>query len=231
MSNDHGKPSDGKPSDDVAGHARAANAEGEAIDDHDTVETPAAELPAEEVAPPPAIVAELAAACVRFVATRYGVMLDFEADTLSLVDQWLRDARVEIAVKPQTLDLVQGAAGAYLGEVVRRAFGGEWFAEGDQDGWRVDLSRVFLTFNPVGMVREALLLEPQEGWHAHLETDPAEREDLERRLEALPEVPEEEYFAPTSRFDVLHIAYEALRARLRESGLDDVRFGPGDYRR
>jgi hypothetical protein len=231
MSSDHGKPSE-KPSDDVAGSAQAATAEGEAFDDETTIpDGPDAEPPPEELTPPPHAVAELAAACVRFVATRYGVMLDFEPDTLSLVDQWVRDARVEIAVKPQTIDLVQGAAGAYLGEVVRRAFGGAWFAEGEQDGWRVDLSRVFLTFNPIGMVREALLLEPQEGWHAHLETDPAERDDLERRLEALPEVPDDEYFAPTTRFDVVHIAYEALRSRLRESGLADVRFGPEDYKR
>jgi hypothetical protein len=225
MSGDHDKPSD-----DVAGGARAADPLGNPIDDDDapTIET---EAPEEELEPPPPIVAELAAACVRFVATRYGVMLDFTPETLSLVDQWVHDARVELAVSPQSIDLVQGAAGAYLGEVIRRAFGGSWFAQGEQDGWRVDLSRAFLTFNPVGMVREALLMETQEGWHAHLETDVAEREDLERRLAALPEVPDDEYYAPTTRFDVVHIAYEALRATMRAAGLDDVRFGPEDYRK
>jgi len=230
MSSDHGKTGNGAPSDDVAGGARAADADGNAMDDADP-DTIVDEPPPEEVAPPPPVVAELAAACVRFVAAKYGVMLDFTPETLSLVDQWVRDARGEIVAKPQTLDLAQGAAGAYLGEVVRRAFGGSWFAEGEQDGWRVDLSRVFLTFNPVGMMREALLLEPQEGWHAHLETDPAEREELDRRLAALPQVEDEEYFAPTTRFDVVHIAYEALRAHMRAAGLEDVRFGPDDYKR
>ncbi len=243
MSADHGKgppPKDPSPpattdervSDDVAGGARAADAHGNAMEDADTdVDIPDAEEPDEEVEPAPAVIAELAAACVRFVATRYGVMLDFAPDTLSLVDQWVQDARVDVAANPQTVDLVQGAAGAYLGEVIRLAFGGAWFAEGEQDGWRVDLSRVYLTFNPIGMVREALVLETQEGWHAHLETDVAEREDLARRLAALPEVPDHEYYAPTTRFDVVHIAYEALRATMRAAGLDDVRFGPDDYRK
>src|SRR5262249_23743923 len=112
-----------------------------------------------------------------------------------------------------------------------QAFGGTWFAEGEQDGWRLDFSRVFLTFNPIGMAREALLLEPQEGWHAHLETDPGEREELEMRLAALPQVDEEEYFAPTTRFDVVNIAYDALRAKMQAAGLGDVRFGAEDYKK
>jgi hypothetical protein len=209
MSSDHGKaggpgdPSDSKgdrASDDVAGGARAADESGNPIDpqddDADELPTIEEELAPEEIGPPPPAVAEL-------VATRYGVMLDFTPDTLSLVDQWVHDARVELAAAPQTVEIVQGAAGAYLGEVIRRAFGGNWFAEGEYDGWRVDLSRVYLTLNPIGMVREALMLESQEGWHSHLETDAAEREDLERRLAALPEVSDEEYFAPTTRFDVV----------------------------
>src|SRR6185312_11963441 len=43
--------------------------------------------PPDEQAPPPVQVAELAAACLRFVATRYGAALDFKPDTLSFVDQ------------------------------------------------------------------------------------------------------------------------------------------------
>ena len=232
MSSDHTK--GGALTDDVAGSAQAALPNGEPVAesvDDDEALAPDSEAPEEPVSPPPPAVAELAAACVRFVATRYAVMLDFTPETLSLVDQYVAEARAEIAVKPQTLELVQGAAGAYLGEVVRLALGGEWFAEGDVDGWRVDLSRAFLTFNPVGMVREALLLETQEGWHAHLEMDPGEREEVERRLAALPAVEEAEYFAPTTRFDVLWIAFDALRARMNEAGLGDVRFTAEDYRK
>jgi hypothetical protein len=189
--------------------------------------------PAEEIpwVPAPPKVAELAASCARFVLARYKVPVDGTGDTLSLLDQYVKDARADIAEKPETLALLTATVGAYLGEVMRRAFGGIWFAEGEHDAWRVDMTRVFLTFNPLGMAREALTLEEQEGWHAHLETDDAVKDELERRLEALPEVDEEEYFLPSTRFDVVSLAVEALRAKMIADGHADVTFGPEDYRR
>jgi hypothetical protein len=181
--------------------------------------------------PAPPRVAELAASCARFVLSKYGVPLDGTSDTLSLLDQYVKDARDDVANRPETLDLLTATIGAYLGEVVRRAFGGTWFADGEHAAWRVDMTSVFLTFNPLGMAREAITLEEQEGWHAHLETDEAEKDELERRLEALPEVEEEEYFLPTTRFDVVSLAVEALRAKMVADGHADVTFGPADYRK
>src|SRR6476646_9107317 len=105
--------------------------------------------------PTPEHVAELAASCARFVHAKYRVPLDGTSDTLSLLDQYVRDARADIEAKPDTLELLVASIGAYLGEVMRRAFGGTWFAVGDYDGWRLDMRRVFLTFNPLGMAREA----------------------------------------------------------------------------
>ncbi len=188
------------------------------------------ELTEEEATAPPAEVAELAASCVRFVTAKYKVMLDFTPETLSLCDQYLRDARADSAARPETVDLVTAAAGAYLGEVIRLRFGGYWQATGDHSSWRVLLSRVYLAFNPIGMAREALLLSDQDGWHAHFETDPGEREMVEARLRGLPEVDEDEYFSPTTRYEVVHVAYEALRAHMRDNGTSDVRFNPDDYR-
>lgn len=176
-------------------------------------------------------VAELAAACVRFVSTRYGVMPDFTPDTLSLLDQWLRDARPEVKERPESEAIVVGSAGAYLGEVVRTFFGGTWSIKDEQDpaGWRICLSEVYCAFNPLGMAREALWLEPAEGWHAHFELDPAESEGIEARLAALPQVPDDEYYAPTTRFDVLSMVVDALREGMRARGMADVRFTPEDY--
>jgi hypothetical protein len=211
-----------KETDDVSGAARAADAD---------VPAEAAPLPPADpdatAAPPPAI-AELAASCVRFVASRYHTRLDFTPDTLSLLDQWVTDARAE-AKGLEVVELVQSAAGAYFGEVVRRQFGAQWFAEGDPSGWRLYLSRVYCAFNPIGMAREALLLVPAEGWNAHFELDPGERDAVEARLEALPPADDVEYYAPSTRFDVLSIVVDALRNQLRSRGLDDVRFTPEDY--
>ena len=49
----------------------------------------------------PQAVADLAASCVRFVERRYGVTLDFSPDTLSLLDQYVRDARGERGEKAE----------------------------------------------------------------------------------------------------------------------------------
>jgi len=182
-----------------------------------------------ELEPMPSNVAELCAACVRFVAAKYGVALDFSTDTLSLLDQYVRDARPELREKPESIDLLQAALGAYLGEVIRRAHHGLWDTDGEHDGWRVVMTRVYLAFNPIGMVREALLVEQAPGWNAHLETDPGERDTLDERLAMLPSVDEEEFFAPTTRFDVVEVAVDALAAHMRQTGLGDVRFSLEDY--
>jgi Family of unknown function (DUF6278) len=220
-----------KETDDVSGAATPVDDE-ETVDA--TLEAAGPSLAGEAieetaVADPPPAVAELAAACVRFVATRYGIHLEFDADTLSLVDQWVRDAREELKDNPSLVGLVQGAAGAYLGEVIRRTFGATWSTEGEHGDWRLMMATVYCAFNPLGMVREALMLGEAEGWHAHFELDPAEREDIEARLAALPEVSEDEYYAPSTRFDVVNIVVDALREKMRAGGLSDVRFGAADY--
>jgi hypothetical protein len=190
-----------------------------------------ASRPEEDEVSSPLKVRELAASCARFVHTKYGVPLDGTSDTLSLLDQYVKDARAEIAARPEALEVLAASIGAYLGEVVRRAYGATWFVGGDYDGWRLDMTRVYLTFNPIGMAYEALTLSPAEGWHAHLEVDDAYKEEIARRLEALPEVSEEEYALPSTRFDVIALTIEAVRARMVEDGTGDVTFGPEDYKR
>lgn len=215
------------------GHVSGNNGNGTPVEDENGPDSDApaeADDDATQEAGMPAPVVDLAAACVRFVTQRYRVPLDFTPDTLSLVDQYVRDARLELKEKPETLALVQGAVGAYLGEVIRLAHGGVWRAEGEESSWRVLMTRVFLSFNPIGMAREALLLEEAEGWGAHLEVDAAEREVVDRRLSALPETDLAEYYLPTTRFDVVQIAADALRERMRSSGLGDVKFDQGDYK-
>jgi hypothetical protein len=219
-----------KETDDVAGLAHAAAASAGEETEIDAVEHVHVHAPdPDALADPPPHVRDLALACVRYVAGRYRATLDFEPDTLSLLDQWLREARAEARRRPEVLELAQSTAGAYLGEVIRRQFGARWVAEGEASGWRLCLSTVYCAFNPVGMAREALLVEPAEGWHAHLELDPAEGEALEARLAALPAADDDEYYAPSTRFDVLCIVVDALRAGMQSRGLDDVRFSPEDY--
>jgi len=183
----------------------------------------------EPLAPTPPAVAELVAACMRFVASTYKVALDGTPETLSLVDQYVREARKAYVERPESLEVVAPAIGAYLGEVMRQEFAAEWFAEGSHEAWRLYFHHVFLSFNPIGIAREAITMEEAGGWHAHLALDPAERELIDERLAAMPPVEEEEYYLPTTRFDVLTVVVETLRAHAEQSGTGDVRFTREDY--
>ncbi len=149
----------------------------------------------------------------------------------SILDQYVRDAREALSIQAAGLPLLQAAVGAYFGEVLRRAFDASWFVASDHDAWRLDFRDVYLTFNPIGMAREALTLSEAEGWHAHLEMDDAQKDEVLARLAGLPPVSDDEYYAPSTRFDVVELAVETLRARAHADGLADVRFTAEDYRR
>ncbi len=205
----------------------------DASDASDTSDTePRASEAAEEPAdlpPPPPAVAELVAACMRFVASKYKVALDGTPDTLSLVDQYVREAREAYKTRPESIDLVAPAVGSYLGEVMRQELDAEWFVDGSHEAWRLYFHNVYLAFNPIGMAREAITMEESVGWHGHLELDPAERQLIEERLAVMPHVDEDEYYLPTTRFDVLMVVAETLIARAEANGTEDVRFSRDDY--
>jgi hypothetical protein len=165
------------------------------------------------------------------VLAKYKVPLDGTPDTLSILDHYVKEARAELEVRPEGLALLAATVGAYFGEVVRGVFDASWHIEGDHDGWRLRLRDAWVTFNPLGMAREALTLDDAPGWHAHVEVDPGDEEEVERRLKLLPEVSPEEYHAPTTRFDVIELAFTAVRARMQAAGLGDVVFSDEDYER
>lgn len=210
------------------GKANGSNGAG-SYEAHDAAEAEAAARPPPPLPPPPDRVAELCAACMRFVASKYKVALDGTPDTLSLLDQYVRDAREAARERPESIELVAPAIGAYLGEVMRQSFRGEWWVEGDYDGWRLYFTNVYLSFNPLGMGREAITMTEAEGWNAHLTLDPGERDEIEARLAAMPSVDEEEYYLPTTRLDVVTAVVETLRARAEAAGTGDVTFSRDDY--
>lgn len=186
--------------------------------------------------PPPDAVAELCAACMRFVASKYKVALDGTPDTLSLLDQYVRDARDAVRERPESVELVAPAIGAYLGEILRHmsweqaaTAPAEWWAEGDHNGWRLYFKNVYLAFNPIGMAREAITMTEESGWNAHLTLDPGEREEIEARLAAMPEVEEDEYYLPSTRLEAITVVVETLRARAEAAGMADVTFSKEDY--
>jgi hypothetical protein len=224
MGDDH---KNGKPN--GANGAGKLSLNGDSHDEGDDTAEVATPVPPAPLPPPPDRVAELCAAAMRFVASKYKVSLDGTPDTLSLLDQYVREAREAVRERPETIELVAPALGAYLGEVMRQTFHAEWFADGDYAGWRLYFINVYLAFNPIGMAREAITMSEAEGWHAHLTLDPGERDEIAARLAAMPEVDEEEYYLPTTRFDVVTAVVETLRARAEAAGIGDVTFSKDDY--
>src|SRR5438132_977199 len=65
---------------------------------------------------------------------------------------------------------------------------------------------------------------------ASLELDDADREAVVDRLADLPPVSDDEYYAPSTRIEVIDIAVEAIRARRMAAGEDaDDALTPDDY--
>lgn len=177
----------------------------------------------------PENILELAAACDRFVQSKYGVPLDFTGDTLSLVDQYVRDARESVKKDPATFDLVAFAIGGYLGETMRRTFGGEWFVEGEPRQYRLYFTRVKLATNPLGLAREALLGAEDEDFPSAFVVDPLYKSFVEERLKDVQPVSVDEYFLPSTRFDTAAFIVELLHAKMAGEGHERQRFSRIDY--
>lgn len=183
--------------------------------------------PAEpSLGPAPDEVRELADACVSYVERATGVRLDYTAETLPILDHYVREARAQVGARPELVDVVAAPIGAYLGEVARRRLPLRWFAPpGEHRRWRVELENVFLSTNPVGAAVEALELGDVEGWGAHLRLRPEDQAKADAALAKLPEVDVEEYYAPSSRLEILEIVVDAVLAGVESPR----RYGPEDY--
>jgi hypothetical protein len=243
----------------------------------------------------PRAVVDLAASCVRFVKAALGFELDFERDTLPVLDGYLGGARAAVQERPETLPLVAAAIGAYLGEVVRRYHHCWWRTDSDDPlGWQLEFRDVYLSFRPVELAQASLLLhpnepafideptdedEPDDGVHAGHppvatgeaspsadEADGSEPdamddaecavheegaarepvvsegpdepglilEEVDRlavraRLDRLPAVTEEEYWAPSTRLEVIDIVVDAIQAQYLADPDRRHEFGPDDY--
>jgi hypothetical protein len=111
---------------------------------------------------PPQAIQDLAEACVRFVDRALGIRLDYEPETLPILDHYIKQGRTLAKERPETVPLVAQAAGAYIGEVVRRRHRGFWRAEheGDPNTWRLLLEHVYLALRPIELVARSLRAPP-----------------------------------------------------------------------
>lgn len=182
-------------------------------DDLDDDGTP--ELPEERPAPPPEAIGELAEACVAYVERSLGVRLDYAAETLPLLDHYLAAARADVTALPESMPLLVSTAGAYFGEVLRRRHPSHWTLGEDPAAHRIELEVARLVVHPMSIIRECLALgtPEEEDFLASLVLSMEDRDALAKRLEELPEVTDEELFAPSTRLEVIDIALDLLHAR------------------
>jgi len=183
------------------------------------------------VSAPPEPVPEYATACLEYVRRALGFDLDFTAETLPVLDHYVASVRETLASRPELGPLVAQAAGAYFGEVVRTVIPGFWrIPSANVHDWQLCFRHAYLWVNPVGIAFDALYgTVEHEGPRSLIRTTPEERPYLERRLETVPPVPEDQYFLFTTRLEVLEVAHEALHARLEEQGYGDTDLTDDDY--
>jgi len=191
----------------------------------------------------------MADACVRFVEAALGLKLDFSPETLPLLDHYISsrfaaerpgfaggvvpDGRGQVREHPEVLGLVARAAGAYFGEVVRRRHPSWWHITGDDPAsWQIELEQVYLAFSPVQIVLDALLRSGEEaGDTERFELQEEDRQAVADRLAELPQVSHDEFYAPSTRLEVIDIAVDVIRARRMADDEADVVFRPEDYDR
>lgn len=157
---------------------------------------------------PPEKVQELASQLVEYVRRAFGIVLEYDSDTLPVLDQYLRGAPQD---QPATLELMVVTAGAYFGEVIRRRLGGRWELGDEPRGWRLVLPSA-LSFSPAGMSAAAIAMADLEELDTAVDAPPRIRVHLQEALQRMGQISEEEYYSLCGRLDTLEHLHEVMVA-------------------
>lgn len=179
-------------------------------------------MSADDFAPPPDTIRDLALACVASVKATLGIELDFTQDTLPLLDHYARE--ILEADKEEITQLTVPMCGAYFGEVIRRNLAAfRWHCPGDNHRlWRLELETAFLFFNPLGVAHEVALGEDIPGWWSHLEVAKADQEHVKEALSLFGDVRESDYYSFSLRYEVIdQVALSIARRAAQERDGDE----------
>src|SRR5262244_2683650 len=138
-------------------------------------------------------VREYADQAVAYVRRALGVQLEYDSNTLPVLDHYLRNVPED---QPAALQLVVATSGAYFGEVVRQRLGGRWELAEQEAEWRIVLP-TGLNFSPIGFVAAAL---------------PRMLPYVQRALARMGEVSVDDYYSLCGRLDTLEHVHEVLVA-------------------
>lgn len=175
----------------------------------------------------PAHIRALCAACEEHVRRSVGTPLDGTAETLPLLDHYLR--RLDDGSPGAVHELAMSAAGAYFGEIVRRRFDCRWHApEGEPHRWRIEFATIFLHFNPAAIAYEAIVRRGS-GLGASFETFEEDQEALRALLATQPPVRKGDFYTLGLRLEVLERVVSELTLLARARG-DREEWTAQDYR-
>lgn len=178
----------------------------------------------------PESIVDLCRSMTDFVERTVGIRPDYTPDTLPLVDHYVREARAELERKPAVTDLTAQALGAYFGEVVRRAFTGFWsLPSPNYHDWQLLGQAAFFAFNPIGVGYEVLTRGQHGGPSSELRMAKEDTDLVRARLLSLPEEREESYYSLSTRFEVIELAVECIRAQAESRGYSDMSYDLEDY--
>jgi hypothetical protein len=158
--------------------------------------------------PPPGAVHDLAERTVENVRRALGVTLDYSPETLPVLDHYLTavpDDRIE------TVGLIAATSGAYFGEVLRRALGGEWASieRPDPTEWELWLASG-VKLAPGAFARESILTT--DTGVAIYDVPPELRPAVEDALADKGEVAEDEYYSLCGRLETIQLIEDVLTA-------------------
>src|SRR4051812_21027277 len=162
--------------------------------------------------PVPPRVREYAEQVVTYVRRALGVTLEYDSDTLPVLDHYLRTVQETAGTaQPATLQLVIVTAGAYFGEVVRRRLGGRWELGPEDIEWRMVLP-TGLNFAPAGFAAAAIAQADLDDVDSELDAPPRMRPYVQQALQRMGEVSVDDYYSLCGRLDTLEHVHEVLVA-------------------
>lgn len=171
----------------------------------------------------PTRVREYADQAVSYVRRALGVQLEYDSNTLPVLDHYLRSVPDD---QPAALQLVVATSGAYFGEVVRQRLGGRWEIADQETQWRMVLP-TGINFSPVGFVAAAIARADLEDLDSEIAAPPRLLPYVQGALARMGEVSVDDYYSLCGRLDTLEHVHEvlvALAAQMMGNGgpeLDD----------
>lgn len=156
----------------------------------------------------PPRVREYADQAVSYVRRALGIQLEYDSNTLPVLDHYLRNVPED---QPAALQLVVATSGAYFGEVVRQRLGGRWELADQEAEWRIVLP-TGLNFSPVGFVAAAIARADLADLDSEIAAPPRMLPYVQRALARMGEVTIDDYYSLCGRLDTLEHVHEVLVA-------------------